>query len=263
MRLLILSFFSFITHINIAQEGYLIAYNLDYVPDTTSLGKRISETFILKVKNETSYFVSQNKVWQDSIREEARKNQALALQLVSDFSKIPKTNFKYDIFISDNIIIQKEEIAGKEYYYEQPMNDFISWEIGAVIKEINGLDCQVASTTFGGREYEAWFSLALPIALGPYKFVGLPGLIVSINDIDNHYHFQMVGISQRENLEIGSGLRQRSKKITKEEYHRIKNKSKEFIVERAQQRGLILSEEGKRLLLQRQSEFNNPIERFE
>jgi hypothetical protein len=43
----------------------------------------------------------------------------------------------------------------------------------------------------------------------------------------------------------------------------IKLKSQDLIVERAKQHGLTLSEEGKKLLLQRQSEFNNPIEKNE
>jgi hypothetical protein len=53
------------------------------------------------------------------------------------------------------------------------------------------------------------------------------------------------------------------KKINKKEYLDIKLKSQDLIVERAKQHGLTLSEEGKKLLLQRQSEFNNPIEKNE
>ena len=140
-----------IANIAYTQQGYIITYNLDYIPDTTSL-ERVSEFFILKIQNTTSYYVSQTKVLQDSIREEARKNQAIALQLLGDLSKIPKTNFKYEIFISDNAILYKEKIAGKEYYYEQPIRDLMNWKIGSEIKEINGLKCQIATTDFGGRE---------------------------------------------------------------------------------------------------------------
>jgi GLPGLI family protein len=120
MRLLTLSFLLLATTIN-AQQGYLITYSLDYIPDTTSV-KKISEYFILKIQNNRSHYVSQTKILQDSIREEARKNQALALQLLGDLSKIPKTNFKYEIFTFDNsMILLKEKIGGREYYYEQPI----------------------------------------------------------------------------------------------------------------------------------------------
>ena len=184
---------------------------------------------------------------------------------MSDLSKIPKTNFKYEIFISDNVILHKEKIAGKAYYYEQPIGDFMNWKIGTDTKEINGLDCQIATTNFGGRAYEAWFSLDIPIPLGPYKFVGLPGLIISLNDLFNHYQFQMVAMTQTQNLKIEENPQRRSKSLTKEDYYKIKLKSQDadLIVERAKQQGLTLSEEGRKLLLQRQSEFNNPIEKIE
>ena len=245
------------------QEGYVITYSLDYAPDTTS-AKKISEYFILKIQNNRSHYISQTKISQDSIREEARKNQALALQLLGDLSKIPKTNFKYEIFTFDKeMILLKEKIGGREYYYEQPSSDLMNWKIDSGIKEVNGLKCQLATTKFGGREYEAWFSLDIPISLGPYKFIGLPGLIVLINDLENNYKFQVVDISQTQNLNIEENPQRKSKKINKEDYLDIKYKSQDLIVERAKQQGLILSEEGKKLLLLRQSEFNNPIEKNE
>jgi GLPGLI family protein len=221
MRLLTLSFLLLATTIN-AQQGYLITYSLDYIPDTTSV-KKISEYFILKIQNNRSHYVSQTKILQDSIREEARKNQALALQLLGDLSKIPKTNFKYEIFTFDNsMILLNEKIGGREYYYEQPINDLMNWKIDSEIKEVNGIKCQLATTNFGGREYEAWFSLDIPASLGPYKFIGLPGLIISINDLENNYRFQVVDISQTQNLNIEENPEKRSKKNKQKRISRYK-----------------------------------------
>jgi GLPGLI family protein len=66
------------------------------------------------------------------------------------------------------------------YIYE----DFIqlNWNITENEKIIEGLICKNATTTFRGRSYNIWFSPAIPTTCGPWKFQGLPGLIVSVTD---------------------------------------------------------------------------------
>ena len=66
------------------------------------------------------------------------------------------------------------------YIYE----DFIqfNWNITEDEKIIDGLICKNATTTFRGRSYNVWFSPAIPTNCGPWKFHGLPGIIVSVTD---------------------------------------------------------------------------------
>lgn len=59
---------------------------------------------------------------------------------------------------------------------------------------ISGLSCIKAKTQFAGRKYIAWFTLAIPINDGPYKFYGLPGLIVFLHDSKNEHVFKLVSI---------------------------------------------------------------------
>jgi len=47
------------------------------------------------------------------------------------------------------------------------------------------------SLNYGGRRWEAWFAPDLPIPIGPYKFYGLPGLIVNIKDSSGTWAFMM------------------------------------------------------------------------
>lgn len=42
--------------------------------------------------------------------------------------------------------------------------------------------CIKATTRFRGRDYTAWVTKELPINDGPWKFYGLPGLILQIED---------------------------------------------------------------------------------
>ena len=42
--------------------------------------------------------------------------------------------------------------------------------------------CKKATTHFRGRDYIAWFTTDIPIVAGPWKFNGLPGLVIDIED---------------------------------------------------------------------------------
>jgi GLPGLI family protein len=68
----------------------------------------------------------------------------------------------------------------------------IDWSLDTVFKKIATFECQRATGIFHGREYEAWFAAALPVPSGPYKFGGLPGLILELKLIGVDYHFSFV-----------------------------------------------------------------------
>lgn len=54
--------------------------------------------------------------------------------------------------------------------------------------------CQKANLSFRGRNYEAWFTPQIPINDGPWKFFGLPGLILKVTDTDEQFDFECIGL---------------------------------------------------------------------
>ena len=76
----------------------------------------------------------------------------------------------------------------------------LEWEIdnGAPMV-ILGLNCKKATCRFAGRSYEAWFTPDIPINDGPYKFSGLPGLIVKVQDSGNEHIFTLQEIKKGNN----------------------------------------------------------------
>jgi GLPGLI family protein len=75
-----------------------------------------------------------------------------------------------------------------------------NWKILPDTKKYLNYSCQKATTTFRGRAYEAWFTFEIPISEGPYKFTGLPGLILQIRDTKNQYVYNCVGIKKEKNI---------------------------------------------------------------
>lgn len=43
-----------------------------------------------------------------------------------------------------------------------------------------------------GRTYEAWFATDITACLGPWKFYGLPGLVMSVYDTHRQYTFTFI-----------------------------------------------------------------------
>jgi GLPGLI family protein len=78
-------------------------------------------------------------------------------------------------------------------WYSEPL-PLQNWEIGQDTLRIASYLCQNATCRFRGRDYTAWFTTDIPISNGPWKFGGLPGLILKVYDKDRQYVFECIGI---------------------------------------------------------------------
>ena len=61
-----------------------------------------------------------------------------------------------------------------------------------IVEKQNGYSAQKAVAEFGGRVWTAWFTKEIPLSDGPYKFSGLPGLIVKLEDDKGDYKFDLM-----------------------------------------------------------------------
>ena len=84
-----------------------------------------------------------------------------------------------------NIILRYEDSSGK-----------IQWALTGRNSTIDGLNCSEATTHLCGRDYAAWFCPGIPIDGGPWKFHGLPGIIVKVDDTEGHYSWKMTGLEK-------------------------------------------------------------------
>ncbi|QOW09813.1 GLPGLI family protein [Kaistella flava (ex Peng et al. 2021)] len=70
--------------------------------------------------------------------------------------------------------------------------DKINWKLEKETKKFENYTLQKATTTFGGRNWTAWFAKEINISEGPYKFRGLPGIIFQLYDDKNNFDFTLV-----------------------------------------------------------------------
>ncbi len=70
------------------------------------------------------------------------------------------------------------------------------WNIETETSTVLGYLCHKATTSFMGRDYEAWFTEDIPLQDGPWLFSGLPGLIMKVQDNGSKLSFEAVGIEK-------------------------------------------------------------------
>lgn len=95
----------------------------------------------------------------------------------------------------DDYIISLEESHTKSYWVKDTI-DF-NWLVHDETKLIDKYVVHKATTHFRGKDYIAWYNKDIPIPMGPYKFYGLPGLIMEIYDIDNVFHWSLNKFEQK------------------------------------------------------------------
>ena len=126
-----------------------------------------------------------------------------------------------------------------------------------------GYTCQKAYTTYAGRNYIAWYSTQIPLPDGPYKFNGLPGLILKINDTRNQHCFTLTSIKKLKYIRPITFIINNFIDISAEDYIKIM-KNKILRLYGSLQNGLVTfsSEEAKAKALHGLKEKNNFIEKF-
>ncbi|GEN74440.1 GLPGLI family protein [Chryseobacterium hagamense] len=100
-----------------------------------------------------------------------------------------------------------------------------NWKLTKESRKVKDLTLQKATTTYGGRNWTAWFTREIPFQEGPYKFHGLPGLIVELYDDKDNYRFELVKSVKRSDIPKNQFIemsRQMSVPVDWEKYNKTK-----------------------------------------
>lgn len=174
-------------------------YSYKYLKDTIDIKQGKEDLLILQIGNKITKFYSQYTFYSDSLNstpdgkekniEEFRKNFDAGNILSKKFTTYVYKN------VPDGKITVTDNISTYSFIYQE---DLVAqdWEMRDDTTTIIGYRCQKARCQFRGRNYEAWFTPDIPISEGPWKFKGLPGLILMVNDLGNQYIFKIIGIQK-------------------------------------------------------------------
>ena len=164
---------------------------------TLDIGARISEYYDINRQNQDSLFWVRQKLIPLNVPtnvtvggadtfEESVGGTSITSGRPKESARLLKNRQTGEIIIIDVLFDNK-------YRFTETIRPQ-AWQIAADTATILGYFCQRATATFRGRSYEAWFSPEIPVNDGPWKFFGLPGLILKVTDTENVFSFVCVGL---------------------------------------------------------------------
>lgn len=136
----------------------------------------------------SSVFTS-NKGKKDVIMQKDEASGQMDMWVEDEFG-----NVVYKNFIEKSMFV-REIVWQQPYVSQEPTLPKFNWTIDTTQKKIGKFLCRKATTNFRGRTFTVWFTPEIPISDGPWKFWGLPGLILEAKDDKGEYSFTVESIN--------------------------------------------------------------------
>ena len=173
-------------------------YELTFKPkkDSAKLDKVMTVLDIIKSK---SIYQDYSMVAQDSIIVNAVKQMEKTGVFVDIMKLVKMPKFAYKVTKAYPTMKETfiDKISNKSFGYEEDLK--FDWKILSDKEKIGSYNAQKATAEYGGRKWTAWFSTEMPFQDGPFKFYGLPGLIVKLEDEGKNYSWELKGNKKVEN----------------------------------------------------------------
>ena len=175
-------------------------YDYKFIPNKNEISDIKEELMVLETHKEGSQFFSDTVLKSDIT---IKKDLELQLKTTGQINvkkdaqkglvryQISKTYPDFKVFLHSRMSMDRYKVEDT-----RKMN----WNIKNEQSTIGEWKVQKAELNFAGRKWIAWFSTEIPIQDGPYKFHGLPGLIVKIEDETKSHQFELKGIEKIEKL---------------------------------------------------------------
>lgn len=193
MKKLLINFFLIVGIVTFAQNKRFI-YEYKFISDSTNVDDVKTEMMFLDTTKDGSKYYSYTVFNSDSIMKVDLEKQLAATGSINVKSDMQKGSVRYSVTKTyPDYKINLHRRLGMDAYNISDDRK-INWKILPEKEKIGEWNAQKAEADFAGRHWTAWFSTEIPIQDGPYKFRGLPGLIVKIEDKTGSHKMELKGI---------------------------------------------------------------------
>lgn len=164
-----------------------VHYAVSYESNKNEAYRSGSNTFVLRCGKNTSQYFCYENIRHDSLSSVPGGSKILFDEIMEwtshkeDISRYPTYTPSYRdcvyIDMQNGDVTIYTSIMGERFKIQD--NPKMEWRVVEdSVKTILGHECQMAETDFRGRHWKAWFAIDIPLTIGPWKFNGLPGLIL-------------------------------------------------------------------------------------
>lgn len=197
-----------------------VAYFYTYKLNTADVQPRQENMNLLIDGNESS-FQAYNLRKMDTINAQNTSPEINDPVLLEARKKYPSFH-KYNIHINGSEVTFTSTIGVDQYNYKEELN--LDWQLKDGSMEILGYACKEATVDYAGRLWTAWYAPDLPFNAGPYKFKGLPGLILKVTDRTGDFDFEAKLMGSKKKAPLAYGFHSKSKQLietTRKEFNNI------------------------------------------
>ena len=239
------------------QVKIIATYSLHYMEDSTNQAHIRNSDMLLLLGNNVSKFESKGLYMSDTIIRKLMTQEQVQQFFMNPQSPHPSATYQIFKNYPNGKLTFTQPILGANLKYEEPL-DIFNWKLTQETSAIGGYNAKKATCDFGGRSWVAWFAPELPYSDGPYKFNGLPGLIVKVGDTRDHYVFELLSLKK---IVPGVMIEMEDKdyvKTTKFGFFKAWDSFRADIVNRAKQYSK--DNDSQQVLARNLAKDNNPIE---
>jgi GLPGLI family protein len=152
-----------------------VTYYLKLQSDSLNNNNFLETEMVLLCNNNTSSYFNPNLVNYYEYLDIQIKSATNPQEIANNYRPIPK--IRHNVWKENNQIFITMPLGKYNYTYK---SENISWKLLAETKKIENYVCNLAETKIDNNLFYAWYTPQIPIQEGPFKFKGLPGLILEI-----------------------------------------------------------------------------------
>jgi len=244
-------------YINLEPATLVATYSLHMQEDSTNQNNIRKAKFLLFIGANVSEFVHLYKFINDTAIRRFTTDDQVISYLANPQANIPNALYRIFKNYPKGKLTFTDHIPSDTYRFEEDL-DLFHWQLTGDTATVCGYKSQKATCDFGGRSWVAWFAPELPYSDGPYKFNGLPGLIVKVGDTRDHYVFELLSLKK---IVPGVMIEMEDKdyvKTTKFGFFKAWDSFRADIVYRAKQYSK--DNDSQQVLARNVAKDNNPIE---
>lgn len=156
--------------------------NPDFEKVYTYIGRKVCQSF---VESEHNADLRMAKAFLRNGKRGSRAAMKLVANVGETYIGYPK---------GKTTVIYNMDGAGSYLYQETTPK--MQWKLTTEHKTLLDYDCTAATCSYRGRNYKVWFTTKIPLSYGPWKFTGLPGLVMEAETKEGDYHWTVTGIEK-------------------------------------------------------------------
>ncbi|WP_157844215.1 GLPGLI family protein [Chryseobacterium sp. Leaf180] len=170
-----------------------VSYRMKFFPDSLNLERSITVDNLILLFNDNSsvYFSKEARDYFTQLKNgvSSSKNGNISLGVLPS---LPKS--RGSVYKSGEVITATLPVGRYFYSFEEPK---LLWALLDEKTKINGIDCRLAKTlTDTGDTFFAWYTMEYPYSEGPFRFKGLPGLIIKVYNKNNTISIEATNLKE-------------------------------------------------------------------